>query len=75
VLGNFVSQIFFDDAVSNAVLAQPAYARTAARDTTNANDMVYQVANKERMLAAVNGTPATAMRLRLRQAYRFPLPQ
>jgi uncharacterized protein (TIGR03437 family) len=54
-LGNFVSQIFFDDAVSNTVLAQSAYSRTTARDTTNNNDMVYQVANKERMLATLSG--------------------
>jgi uncharacterized protein (TIGR03437 family) len=55
VLGNFVSQIFFDDTVSNTVLAQTSYSRTTSRDTTNSNDMVYQTANKERMLATVTG--------------------
>jgi uncharacterized protein (TIGR03437 family) len=55
VLGNFVSQIFFDETINNAVLAQSAYSRTTARDTSNSNDMVYQVANKERMLATVSG--------------------
>ena len=59
VLGNFVSQIFFDDAVSNVVLAQSTYSRTTARDTSNTNDMVYQVTNKERMLAAVSGNTAS----------------
>ncbi len=56
VLGNFVSQIFFDEAINNTVMAQPAYARTAVRGTTNSNDMVYQVANKERMLATTTGS-------------------
>src|SRR5579872_2214600 len=55
VLGNFVSQIFFDDAVNNVVLAQSTYSRTTSRDTTNSNDMVYNVANKERMLATLSG--------------------
>ncbi len=55
VVGNFVSQIFFDDATNSTVLAQSAYSRTTSRDTTNTNDMVYQVANKERMLATVTG--------------------
>jgi uncharacterized protein (TIGR03437 family) len=58
VLGNFVSQIFFDDAVNNLVMANSAYSRTTPRDTTNTNDMVYQVANKERMLAALTGSVA-----------------
>jgi uncharacterized protein (TIGR03437 family) len=58
VLGNFVSQIFFDDAVNNVVMANSSYSRTTSRDTTNSNDMVYQVANKERMLAPVTGSVA-----------------
>lgn len=37
------------------MLAQAAYSRTTARDTSNNNDMVYQVANKERMLVTVSG--------------------
>jgi uncharacterized protein (TIGR03437 family) len=59
VLGNFVSQIFFDDNVNNVVLATSAYSRSSNRDTTNARDMVYQVANKERMLANVSGDNTT----------------
>jgi uncharacterized protein (TIGR03437 family) len=58
VMGNFVSQIFFDDTVNDVVLAQSAYARTSARDTSNARDMVYNTANKERMLATVSGNVA-----------------
>jgi uncharacterized protein (TIGR03437 family) len=56
ILGNFVSQIFFDEATNNTVLAQSAYARTTSRGTTNASDMVYRVANPERMLAATTGS-------------------
>src|SRR5207253_5470111 len=55
VLGNFVSQIFFDESINNAVLATSSYARTSGRDTTNATDMVYRVTNPERMLAATTG--------------------
>jgi protocatechuate 3,4-dioxygenase beta subunit len=40
VLSNFVTQIFFDEAVNNAVLALPAYSRTTSRDTTNATDNI-----------------------------------
>jgi uncharacterized protein (TIGR03437 family) len=59
VLGNSVSQIFFDDSVNNTVLAQSGYSRTTGRDTTNSNDMVYQTANKERMLATLTGDTET----------------
>ncbi len=56
VLGNFVSQIFFDETINNTVLAQSAYSRTSSRDTTNASDMVYRVTNPERMLATATGS-------------------
>jgi uncharacterized protein (TIGR03437 family) len=55
VRSNFVSQIFFDETVNNTVLATSAYSRTTARDTTNAQDMVYNIANQERMLATAAG--------------------
>lgn len=55
LLGNFVSQIFFDEATNNAVLASSAYSRSSPRDTSNASDMVYRVANQERMLASTTG--------------------
>jgi len=55
VLGNFVTQIFFDDSINNTVLATSDYTRTTARDTTNSNDMVYDIANNTRMLATVTG--------------------
>ena len=57
VLDDFVTQIFFDDAVSNQVLSQAPYTRTTPRDTTNTNDMVYNgAANSSRMLAALTKT-------------------
>jgi uncharacterized protein (TIGR03437 family) len=59
VLGNFVSQIFFDETINNTVMAQPAYSRSTARDTTNARDMVYRVANPERLLATTTGDPGS----------------
>ncbi|MEO8372179.1 MAG: IPT/TIG domain-containing protein [Candidatus Solibacter sp.] len=56
VLSNFVSQIFFDETINNTALAAPAYTRTSARDTTNARDMVYNVANQTRMLSTTTGS-------------------
>lgn len=57
MLSEFVSQIFFDDATNNVVLANSAYSRTTARDTTNTNDMVYTGAtNPSRMLATLTQT-------------------
>ena len=55
VIGNFVSQIFFDESINNTVLAQSAYSRASARDTLNSTDMIYRVANNERMLATTTG--------------------
>ncbi|MEO8125718.1 MAG: hypothetical protein ABJF23_22820 [Bryobacteraceae bacterium] len=55
VLSNFVTQIFFDEAINNTALAQSAYSRSGNRDTTNATDMVYRVTNPERMLATTTG--------------------
>ena len=56
VLSNFVTQIFFDETVNNTVLAESAYSRTSARDTTNARDMVYNVSNATRMLTTPTGS-------------------
>ncbi len=56
-LTNYTTQIFFDDSLNNTVLATSAYTRTTARDTTNANDSVYNGAqNKTTMLAAVTSS-------------------
>ena len=54
-LADFVTQFFFDETINNAVLAQAPYnTRTSARDTTNANDGVYNGAqNKTAMLVTL----------------------
>ena len=74
LLSNFVTQIFFDEAVNNAVLALSAYSRTGSRDVTNANDMVYRVANAERMLASATGdtTSGYASTITLGAAFQAP---
>jgi uncharacterized protein (TIGR03437 family) len=58
VLDNYVTQLFFDDTINNAVLAQAPYSnRTSSRDTTNTNDNVYTTAaNPSRMLMTVTQT-------------------
>jgi len=57
-LTNYTTQIFFDDTINNTVLTNAAYARTSARDTTNATDNVYTTAgsNNTSMLATVAQT-------------------
>lgn len=55
VLSNFVSQIFFEETVNNLVLAATGYSRTSSRDTTNATDSIYRVANNTRMMATASG--------------------
>jgi uncharacterized protein (TIGR03437 family) len=54
-LSNDVTQIFFDEATNNVVMAQAPYSgRTTPRDTTNSNDNVYAGAqNPSRMLATL----------------------
>ena len=57
VLDNFVTQVFFDDAISNTVLSQAPYTRTTNRDTLNTNDMVYTgAAGASRMLLNLTKT-------------------
>lgn len=56
VLSNFVSQIFFDEEINNLVMAQPDYARSSSRNTTNANDNIYRVTNQERMMSTTTGS-------------------
>jgi uncharacterized protein (TIGR03437 family) len=56
-LGDFVSQIFFDETVNNTVLALPAYKRTTTRNTLNSNDNVYTgAANSTRMMSTLAQT-------------------
>ena len=58
VVGNFVTQLFFDETVTDTVFASAPYnTRGRTRDTMNANDMVYNgAANKERALATLAKT-------------------
>ncbi len=74
VLSNFVTQIFFDETVNNAVLSQSAYSRTSNRDTSNSNDMVYNTANRERMLGATTGdvTAGFASTITIGAAFQTP---
>jgi len=41
---DFTSQVYFDDAISDAVLANAPYNMRGARDTTNANDTIFDAA-------------------------------
>jgi protocatechuate 3,4-dioxygenase beta subunit len=54
----FTSQIFFDEALNNAVMALPAYNRGRTRDTLNANDMVYGSDGAQLLASASGGTSA-----------------
>lgn len=56
VLSNFVSQIFFSEEINNLVMAQAEYARTSARNTTNANDNIYNIATRDRMMSTTTGS-------------------
>lgn len=58
LLDNFVTQLFFDDSTTNAVLGEAPYSsRTTARDTTNTNDNIYNgAANSSRMLLSLAKT-------------------
>jgi hypothetical protein len=51
----FTSQIFFDEATNNTVLALPAYNRGRTRDTLNANDNVYG-SDGAQLLTDANGS-------------------
>jgi len=50
----FTSQIFFDEAVNDAVMSVPTYQRGGTRTTRNANDQVYG-SDGGRLLAATSG--------------------
>ena len=58
VLTNYTTQIFFDETINNTVMALSQYSRTSNRDTTNASDMVYNVANNTLMLASLTASGA-----------------
>jgi uncharacterized protein (TIGR03437 family) len=74
VLSNFVSQIFFDDAINDVVMANSSYSRNSNRDTRNANDMVYNVANNTRMLATTTGSVASGYAATITMGALFQTP-
>jgi protocatechuate 3,4-dioxygenase beta subunit len=52
---DFTSQLFFDDTVSDQVLAQSPYNTRGTRDTTNANDNIYNAATLTSLTADGSG--------------------
>jgi protocatechuate 3,4-dioxygenase beta subunit len=46
----FTSQLFFDDTLSDAVLAQPPYADRGVRNVRNANDSIYRNTGQQLLL-------------------------
>jgi protocatechuate 3,4-dioxygenase beta subunit len=43
---DFATQLFFDDAVSDRILARPPYDARGPRDTTNAEEGIYDAATR-----------------------------
>jgi len=74
VLSNFVSQIFFDETLNNTILGDTQYSRTSNRDTQNSNDMIYNVTNRDRMLATATGTAATGVTASITMGASFQVP-
>jgi protocatechuate 3,4-dioxygenase beta subunit len=56
----FTSQIFFDDAVTDAVYKQAPYSSRPSRDTRNQSDMVYTSNNNSGALLLAALTPTSA---------------
>src|SRR5439155_21555468 len=51
----FTSQLYFDDAVSDAVFAQAPYASRGTRDQRNASDGIYSGLSSDGLVAAPSG--------------------
>jgi uncharacterized protein (TIGR03437 family) len=57
VLGQFTSQLFFDETINDTIMSQAPYNTRGARDTRNANDNIYTGAsNGSRMLLSLTRT-------------------
>lgn len=57
VLGQFTSQLFFDDAVTDEVFAVAPYNTRGARNTRNSNDNIYQgAATRDRTMLTLTKT-------------------
>ena len=50
---DFTSQLFFDDALSDAVFAQQPYAAKGERGTRNADDGIYRIGGAQLLLATI----------------------
>ncbi len=74
VLSNFVSQIFFDEESNNTVLASSDYSRSSGRDTTNARDNIYNVANNTRMLSSTTGSLSAGYTSSITMGASFQVP-
>jgi protocatechuate 3,4-dioxygenase beta subunit len=57
---DFTSQLFFDDALSDRVHAQPPYAGRGGPRTRNANDGIYRGAGTQLLLAVTPAAPGHA---------------
>jgi len=74
VLSNFVSQIFFEETLSNTILADSQYSRTSSRDTTNSNDSIYNVTNRDRMMATASGSATAGVTASITMGASFQVP-
>jgi uncharacterized protein (TIGR03437 family) len=72
VLSNMVSQIFFDEAVNNVVIASSEYTRTGARSTLNSNDNIYN--NQTVLLAPATGSVAAGYEAAITMGAAFQVP-
>jgi protocatechuate 3,4-dioxygenase beta subunit len=59
VTSTFASQLYFDEAVTNAVLARRSYATRGKRDTTNARDQLFDARMVVPLVAAGEGYAGT----------------
>ena len=57
---DFTSQVFFDDALSDQVFAQPPYAARGRGRVPNARDGIYRQAGAQLMLAVTPAAPGYA---------------
>jgi protocatechuate 3,4-dioxygenase beta subunit len=57
---DFTSQVFFDDALSDRVFAQPPYAARGQRRVVNARDGIFRQAGAQLMLAVTPAEPGYA---------------
>lgn len=74
VLSNFVSQIFFDQAITTSVLTDSRYSRTSAITTVNSNDNIYNIANNTRMLASTTGNNSDGYTATITMGAAFQVP-